>query len=390
MKGLMAFVPLGPTLLRPRRFLVNRIHTRPSRLLGNVRSYQLRRSTIIATATEHEKEQNQSLQVEQRPTRLQRYFETFIWQGRKINYREDGPHEGTLPVLIIHGFGASINHWRNNIPAIVESGQFRVYTIDLIGFGGSEKASPKEVEYGIPLWKDLVVEFINAQDHEEKWCLIGNSIGSLTALAAASELGEERVRAVALMNCAGGLTSFRYSELNPLQAVLLRIFNTVLFNRFTGPYLFENFRKQTNIAKVLEQVYIDKKAISEDLLEILCEPSMDEGACDVFLAILNAEPGPTPEELLLKMTWCPMLVLWGESDPWTPLRQGIHPGIRFPDYHPGIDLQVIPNAGHCIHDECPEKVNKILVPFLLEPKLKSAETTELEDSAKSENSSVTS
>ena len=384
----MAFVPLCPTPFCPRAPIRGWTNTKPSHLTRHSRTYQLGRRTLTATATEQGKGSSQSLQEESKSLRLQRYFETFNWRGRKINYREDGPHKNTLPVLIIHGFGASINHWRNNIPAIVDSGRFRVYTIDLLGFGGSDKTSPEEVEYGIPLWKELVVDFINGQDHEEQWCLIGNSIGSLTALAAASELGEERVRAVALMNCAGGLTSFRYSELNPLQAILLRVFNAVLFNRFTGPYLFDNFRKQTNIAKVLEQVYIDKKAISEDLLEILCEPSMDEGACDVFLAILNAEPGPTPEELLAKMTWCPMLVLWGERDPWTPLRQGIHPGIRFPDYHPGIDLQVIPNAGHCIHDECPAAVNEILVPFLLEPKLKPAESNSSEGSPTGKDSAM--
>lgn len=306
-----------------------------------------------------------------------------MWRGYKINYREDGPIEGTLPVLVIHGFGASINHWRKNIPAIVDSGRFRVYTIDLLGFGGSDKASPKEVQYGISLWKELVVDFVNAQDHDDKWCLIGNSIGSLTALAAAVELGEERVRGVALMNCAGGLVSFRYSELNPFQSFLLQIFNTVLFNRFTGPYLFENFRKQTTVARVLEQVYIDKNAISEDLLEILCEPSMDEGACDVFLAILNADAGPAPEELLVMLTWCPMLVLWGENDPWTPLNEGFHPGARFPDYHPGIDLKVIRNAGHCIHDECPDAVNELLVPFLLSPKLMTGKSANVDRAVQS-------
>lgn len=303
----------------------------------------------------------------QKRPRLQRYFETFKWRGFSINYRVEGSSTDAYPVLIIHGFGASINHWRKNIPAIVDTGKLRVYAIDLLGFGGSEKASPKEVEYGLPLWQMLVCDFIDAMNEEKKWALVGNSIGSLISLMAAKELGPERIRSCALMNCAGGLVSFRYSELNPLQASVLWLFNKILFNPVVGPYLFENFRKRSTIAGVLKQVYIEEKAITGDLLDILCEPAMDEGACEVFLAILNADSGPSPEELLPQLTWCPILVFWGDKDPWTPLNKGFHPGIDFPKYHPGLDLEVIPNAGHCIHDERPETINKLLVPFLLEP-----------------------
>lgn len=301
---------------------------------------------------------------------LQRYFETYKWRGYSINYRVEGPETDADPVLIIHGFGASINHWRKNIPAIVDTGKLRVYAIDLLGFGGSDKASPAEVEYGLPMWRELVCDFIHDMQPERKWSLIGNSIGSLISLMVAEELGESRVRALCLMNCAGGLVSFRYSELNPIQSAFLWLFNTILFNKFTGPALFENFRTRSNIANVLKQVYINEHSITGDLLDILCEPAMDEGACDVFLAILNADPGPAPEELLPKLTWCPTLVVWGDKDPWTPLNQGFHPGAQFPEYHPGMDFEVIKNAGHCIHDECPEEVNELVVPFLLSPKLK--------------------
>jgi pimeloyl-ACP methyl ester carboxylesterase len=48
-----------------------------------------------------------------------------------------GPADG-VPVLLIHGFGASVGHWRNNIPALAAAG-YRTYAIDLLGFGGSDK-----------------------------------------------------------------------------------------------------------------------------------------------------------------------------------------------------------------------------------------------------------
>ncbi|KAI0567368.1 Alpha/beta hydrolase [Gracilaria domingensis] len=352
--------PFRSSLFTPRcnsrSFLTTR-RTRGDRIVVK----RVRRAVPCASTTE------QVSYETQQPPSLQRYFETFTWRGYSINYRVEGSETCDHPVLIVHGFGASINHWRKNIPSMVETGQLRVYAIDLLGFGGSDKASPKQVEYGLPLWKELVCDFMEAMNAKEQWSLIGNSIGSLVCLMAAKELGPDRIRACALMNCAGGLVSFRYSELNPLQSGLLWLFNRILFNPIVGPYLFENFRKRSTIANILKQVYIEEKAITGDLLDILCEPAMDDGACDVFLAILNADPGPSPEELLPDLTWCPILVFWGDKDPWTPLDKGFHPGIDFPKYHPGLDLEVIPNAGHCIHDECPEAVNKLLVPFLLEP-----------------------
>ena len=46
---------------------------------------------------------------------------------------------------MIHGFGASVGHFRKNIPVLAGEG-YRVYAIDLLGFGASDK--PKDVEVG--------------------------------------------------------------------------------------------------------------------------------------------------------------------------------------------------------------------------------------------------
>jgi pimeloyl-ACP methyl ester carboxylesterase len=64
------------------------------------------------------------------------------WRGHQIKYTITG--EGQ-PLLLIHGFGASIDHWRKNIPMLAEGG-YQIYAIDLLGFGGSDKAP---IDYGI-------------------------------------------------------------------------------------------------------------------------------------------------------------------------------------------------------------------------------------------------
>lgn len=52
-----------------------------------------------------------------------------------------GPEDGP-PILLIHGFGASVGHFRRNFPVLVGAG-YRVYAVDLLGFGSSDK--PKDV-----------------------------------------------------------------------------------------------------------------------------------------------------------------------------------------------------------------------------------------------------
>ena len=59
-------------------------------------------------------------------------------------------------ILLIHGFGASTDHWRFNIPIL--SSKYEVHAMDLLGFGKSPK--PQDVEYSGSLWKDQVVAYV--------------------------------------------------------------------------------------------------------------------------------------------------------------------------------------------------------------------------------------
>ena len=49
--------------------------------------------------------------------------------------------------MLLHGFGASSDHWRNNAYFLEKAG-FRVYSLDLIGFG--ESSLDFELVYFIP------------------------------------------------------------------------------------------------------------------------------------------------------------------------------------------------------------------------------------------------
>jgi Alpha/beta hydrolase family len=199
----------------------------------------------------------------------ERVFQTFMWRGHAINYRASGPPNGQQ-VLLVHGFGASIQHWRNNW-SVLEGAGCRVFALDLLGFGASAKPDLGIGGYCLELWRDLCVDFIREYGRkEDQFVLIGNSIGSLVSLMTAVEL-PERVKGLCLIACAGGMVPFRRSELNFAASCLLWLVTTVLFNKCTGPVLFRSFRARESVVAAVTQAYAGAAdAINDELLVRSC------------------------------------------------------------------------------------------------------------------------
>jgi len=276
----------------------------------------------------------------------------WTWKGYKIQYTVMG--EGK-PLVLIHGFGASIGHWRKNIPVLAGAG-YQVFALDLLGFGGSDKAS---IDYSVNLWVELIEDFWQ-QHIKQPAVFIGNSVGALIGLTIAVEHPEITTGAV-LINAAGGL-SHRPHELNLPLRFVMGAFNKLVSHPITGKFVFNNIRGKSQIRRTLYQVYRDRQAVTEELVDILYQPSCDEGAQQVFASILTAPPGTSPEELLPKIQR-PLLVIWGADDPWTPIA-----GAKLYENAQanGKDIKIvpIPGAGHCPHDEVPDLVNPQIIEWL--------------------------
>jgi len=274
------------------------------------------------------------------------------WQGCDIRYTVGG--QG-LPVVLVHGFGASSEHWRKNQPVLARAG-YRTYAIDLLGFGGSAK--PKRA-YSIELWQQLLVDFWQAQIGEPAiW--VGNSIGGLIALSVMAHQPHVVAGGV-LINCAGGL-SHRPEELSWPLGLAMRGFSWLANAPLVGPLLFDRIRQPGHIRRTLQQVYGDRNAVTDELVELIRRPTCDPGAQQVFASILAAPPGPKSSELLPRVR-APLLVLWGDADPWTPISSAHHYR-ELSERRADVTFQAIAGAGHCCHDECPERVNACLLDWL--------------------------
>ncbi|XP_042505707.1 uncharacterized protein LOC122082310 isoform X2 [Macadamia integrifolia] len=119
------------------------------------------------------------------------------WNGHLIQYTVVG-HEGPA-VLLVHGFGAFLEHYRDNIYAIADGGN-QVWAITLLGFGKSEKPN---IEYTELMWaellRDFIIDVVNEPVH-----LVGNSIGGYFSAVVAG-LWPALVKSVGLINTAGSV-----------------------------------------------------------------------------------------------------------------------------------------------------------------------------------------
>lgn len=99
-------------------------------------------------------------------------------------------------------------------------------------------------------------------------------------------------------------------------------------------------------------------------LQIIRKPALDEGALDAFVSIVTGPPGPNPVQLIPKIT-LPVLLLWGDQDPFTPIDGPV--GKYFsslPGRLPNVNLFLLEGVGHCPHDDRPDLVHEKLLPWL--------------------------
>ncbi len=274
------------------------------------------------------------------------------WGEYQICYTVQG--EGN-PLLLIHGFGASIGHWRKNIAPLAAAGH-RVYAIDLLGFGASDKPT---LDYSLDLWLEQLTAFWQ-EKIQEPTVWVGNSIGALLALMMLAQ-HPEMSRAGVLLNAAGGLNHRPEEMPFPLNWIM-GSFTRLVASPTVGPILFNQVRRKSRIRQTLYQVYGDRQAVTDELVEMLYQPSCHPNAPRVFASILTAPAGLSPQ-ILLDQVQQPLLVLWGEKDPWTPISaSGLYQQRAQADHHSAF--YPLPGAGHCPHDEQPQAVNQYIVDWL--------------------------
>ncbi len=292
------------------------------------------------------------------------------WGNWNISWSKYSDCESNQNILLIHGFGASKNHWRNNQKIL--GSKFNCYSIDLLGFGESsqpyalldyEKDQENRVKYCFDLWGKQIVEFCN-QNINGPIYLVGNSIGGIIALRAAQIL-ESNCQGLILLNCAQRLMDDKRIKKNDVLMQLFRpVLKTIVRQRIISNTLFRRAANKTIIEKILRKAYPSGKNIDNELIDILYKPSQRENSPEAFRGFINLFDDYLATELFDKVE-CDIHLIWGEKDPWEPLAEA---KAWKKNYKKIKSLFVINDAGHCPHDENPEETNSLILKIIQETK----------------------
>ncbi|KAL3778866.1 hypothetical protein ACHAW5_009345 [Stephanodiscus triporus] len=301
--------------------------------------------------------------------------------SHSINYVELGdPSRPAL--LLVHGFGASSYHWRHNIPTLARD--YHVYALDLLGFGWSDKPI---MDYDASVWRDQVVDFVREvilnDDGEgmgrgrRSVAIAGNSLGGFTAMYASSDDRiKDRVGGCILLNAAGRFrdpTTTAIEEDEPAHPIARYL--TSAIQRFVIACSFVYTKRPARIEQILRQVYpVDDTNVDDELVASIFAPALDESAAEVFYRVI-AKNGSGPKvyvDDILRELHCPVLLAWGESDPWIKSVAADRMERLHADFHgEGVGgekgkrwiRRVSIDAGHCPHDEAPGAVNDAILAF---------------------------
>jgi len=278
----------------------------------------------------------------------------WIWRGWRIRYTylPAGTPTAGVPLLLIHGFGASREQWRSNLSVLSQN--HPVYALDLLGFGASQKAATR---YSIDLWATQVYEFWQAY-FKSPVILIGHSLGALVTLAAIVHHPEMAKGAVFITLPAARQNTVP-QWLEPFAAILESI--------FAGPPvlrpLLRIVRQRPVIRAALKKIYMNQDWVTDDLVSSFIHPAYDQGVSRSFcyLAQSATKTGYSPSlKELLKQLNRPSLLLWGEKDRIVPYQQSK----VLTSLNSHLKLVSIPSAGHCLYDEAAITVNPTILNWI--------------------------
>ena len=249
--------------------------------------------------------------------------------GQKIHYYEAG--QGPT-VIFLHGLGGDAGMWAANIGPV--SGKYRVYALDQIGFGRSDKPL---IDYKIETFVEFLQSFMRALG-TPKATLVGNSLGGWIAADFATQ-HPEMVEKLVLVDAAG-MRFERNPELLPVDL---------------------NPSSLASMRKILESVVYDKQSVTDALVRRVFEQHLKSGDGYTIQRVMAGVFAKDQfEDEKAGSIHAPTLVLWGHDDALIPLSNAE----RFQKAIPGAKLVVIDRCGHIPQIEKPQEFNKALLEFL--------------------------
>ncbi len=279
----------------------------------------------------------------------------YEWRGRRIAFtkRGSGP-----TVLLVHGIHAAAwsYEWHDNVDYLARGNT--VYTIDLLGFGRSDRPA---IRYSARLYISLISDFVH-QVVGQPCVLVASSLSGAYAIVLGAR-DPERFPAIALIAPTGLV------RLNKQAGVTNEAGRLAVEAPIVGTAMFNALVSKRSIRYYLEKTYADDSIVTDDLVNIYYWAAHQRGARHAPAAFLSGHLNIDVRHALRRLTQ-PSLLVWGEEGSAAPIEE--YRGFRA--IKPDMELAVLTPAGDLPHDERPDDFNVILSTWLTRQSLSSAPT----------------
>ena len=191
--------------------------------------------------------------------------------------------------------------------------------------------------------------------------------------AASDDRIKEHVRGCILLNAAGRFRPEEGEETPAEPNPIVKSISSAI-QRFVIACSFVITKQPARIEQILKSVYpSDPTNVNSDLVESIRAPALDPNAAEVFYRVITKNgSGPMAfVDDIIKELECPVLLAWGEKDPWIRPAAADKMHRLHAEYHGENNAskwmkRVSIDAGHCPHDEAPEAVNAAILGFAAE------------------------
>lgn len=268
----------------------------------------------------------------------------YPWKYGDMFYEVKGSREAK-PLVLVHGFGpgASSYEWRKNIEAL--SAQYRVYALDLLGFGLSDRPA---IDYDAELYTDLLNDFIREVVGKPA-IVVAHGLTSAYVIAAAYRRPQLFERLVLVAAPPSILQEAYPGPLDSAYKFLLRapIVGETAYNLLTSRAAIRKYYD--------EQGYHNPGLISDELVEYIYTSAHQSNSRYALSAFLSGYLHQDVEEPFSRLQ-VPVTAIWGREGQLAPAEASA----AFKRVNSQIDVRIIDKATTHVQDEQAARFNELV------------------------------
>ena len=248
--------------------------------------------------------------------------------GVNLHYQDTGPSKNAIPIVFLHGFGASLQTWETWAQALSED--YRVISVDLPGFGltGEDPSGIYTDQRSVEVLEAFLKEL-----NIPKVVLVGNSMGGKFAWQFAARYPNQVAKLVLISPDGYASPGIEYGKKPDVPAIA---------------DLYRYFFSKAFLAMNLEPAYANPKTLSDALVNRYYDLMLAPGVRGAILARMQQTVLQDPVPSLASIQ-VPTLLIWGEKDAFIPISNSN-------DYlkvMPNAKRVSLPNIGHLPQEEQP-------------------------------------